>query len=103
MNHYPDRLNPGHYLCGKAADGETCPRCAAARKRRNYGGPRKIEHGRGPGRGTVRCPCGANTLGRARARGFGCCKLSGVTEREIEAAARQPGRLHKRKKPHKAA
>lgn len=61
----------------------TCPYChrqlepadiarAMSAARKTHAGGRKRK------KGVPRCPCGANTLKRAKARNFECCKKSAV-------------------------
>lgn len=56
---------------------EKCRRASLSRKKFS-GGP-----GPGPGRprDPVRCPCGENSLCRATARGFACCRKAGLDPR----------------------
>jgi hypothetical protein len=47
------------------------------------GGPRQNT---GAPRQTNRCPCGTNTLHRARLRSFDCCKAAGIDEKTLGSA-----------------
>ena len=56
----------------------------AARKTHGTGGGRPLSD-------APRCPCAANTLTRAKAHGFACCKAAGfcypVPQRSVDAPA----------------
>lgn len=53
-------------------------RAAQAARKTRGGNPKPLPYAGGRKRKPDRCPCGENTLTRAQARGFACCKLAGV-------------------------